>query len=286
MITIKIGRLRNKFFTREQKAKLEAGIDIYQKLVVHEHFKDLALQYHWSNNTGRTFRRFLMSNGLSNSQVLQKLENCEQVFEDLGMKNCFGLLPCDNRKDISSFKMLANPIIWMPTSCLNHNWFTPVHVASLILHEVMTYLGFTTKINPGSEGDQIHTVPFALGKLLMVSAHKWKNQISDIDESLAIINERGYNYFPTSHVFDTEFNQQDSVGYQDKIEDLLNNVNREAEDLSNLENKMSNSEVKRLACLEKIKEQLINIQNEIIESSLDGSEVLNANSYQKPARQQ
>ena len=59
---------------------------------------------------------------------------------------------------------------------------------------------------------------------------------------------------------------------------------REAEDLSNLENEMSNSEVKRLACLEKVKAQLVNIQNEIIESSLDGSEVLNALSYQKPAR--
>lgn len=284
MLPIKIGRLRNKCFTRAQKAKLEAGIDIYQKLVSHEHFKDLVLKYHWTNNTGRIFRRFLMSNGLSNSQIFEKLKDCESVFEDLGMKNCLGLLPCDNRKDISSFKMMSNPIIWVPTSCLNHEWYTPVHIASLILHEVMTYLGFGTKVNSGSEGDQIHTVPFAFGRLLMLSSKNWKNQVSDIEQSLEIINERGYNYFPTSYVFDTELNQQDSIAYQEKLEDLLNNVNREAEDLNNLEGQISNSELKRLECLQKVKAQLISIQNEIIKSSLDGSEVIDAGTYQKPER--
>jgi len=225
-----------------------------------------------------------MSNGLSNSQIFVKLKKSQQEFEDLGMKSCLGLLPCDNRKDISSFEMVSNPVIWVPTSCLNHEWYTPVHVASLIIHEVMTYLGFGTKISGGLEGDQIHTVPFAFGRLLMQSSKHWKNQVSDIDQSLEIINENGYNYFPTSYVFDTPLNRQGSIAYQNKIEDLLNYVSREAEDLNNLEDQMSHPESKRLECLHKVKEQLKNIQNEIIKSSLDGSEVINAETFQKPER--
>ena len=285
MVRFKIGRLREKFFTRAQVGKLEAGIDIFHNLIQSKHFKDLVLKFHWTSRQGKTFRRFLHSNGLSNHQVLERFYNANKIFDEMGMKERVAILPCDSRKDIANFKLTANAIIWMSTSCLNNEWFTPVHVAAAICHEMMLNLGFKVKVEFNSQDDFDKTVPYAFGKIIMLASKQWENNISDIRSSFEVLDEEGFNYFPSSEVFCLEIAKNENQNYPNSIADILGKLEREAETLESINGDKSLAEQKRLKCLNKVKQQLINIHHDIIDSSLDGSEMMSTEKILRPGRQ-
>ncbi len=275
MIEFKIGRLRDIYFTREQKSKVQAGIDLFNKLSKSPQFMDLALRFNWTNKEGRKFHRFLYSNGLSNHQVLDKLQNASNIFEEMGMNPVIAILPCDSRKDIANFKLNSNPIIWLSTSCLSNVWFTPIHIASALCHELMTILGFRGRMDFKLQDDFDKCVPYAFGKMIMLASKKWENKITDIRKSFEILDQEGFNYFPASIVFDVHNTEEKVNSYHLAVDNMLHKIEREEEDLNALEGEFSLAETNRLACLKKIKSQLIEIQHSIVETSLDGSEILN-----------
>ena len=283
-LNFKIGRLRHKFFTRAQKAKLEAGIDIFHQMQKSAQFKDLVLQFNWTNKSGKTFRRFLHSDGLSNAQVWEKFENSNSILEEMGLKACIAILPCESRKDVVNFKLHSSAIVWMSTSCLNNDWFTPIHVASSICHEIMINLGFKVRTSSENQDDYAKTVPYAFGQLLMESCEKWKQDITDIRLSFDVLDKQGYNYFPATEVFSLELANASQQTYENNISNLLGKLEREAETLELLEEGISNAEQNRLQSLQRIRQQLIEIHHEIQSSSLDGSELLNVDLISKASR--
>ena len=144
---IKIGRTRSCFFTKIQKNKLETGVQIFLKALKQTAFEEEVLQFNWTNQQNKRFHRFYHANGLSNRQILDRLQKYPSYLEELGMSSQIVLLPFNNRKDIQAYKAVDRPIIWISVNCIHNDWYTPVHIASTICHELCLLLDFDSSIH-------------------------------------------------------------------------------------------------------------------------------------------
>jgi len=199
--SIKIGRSRPCFFTKTQKNKLESGIEIFSRVIKHTSFADNLLKFSWVNSDKKRFYRFYHASGLSNSQVLDRIQNYQTYFEELGFNDQLVILPFNSRKEIKSYDAVSSPIIWISLNCLNNNWYTPLHIASAIGHELAVLLGLDNSIGKFSrvEYDE-YKVPTFIGGLILKTAGQWKHSISDIREAFDQIVDSQYNYFPASSI--------------------------------------------------------------------------------------
>jgi len=271
-LSVRIGRSRPCFFTKTQKNKLEAGIELFKRALDHKSFADNLLKFNWINSDKKRFHRFYHASGLSNNQVLNRLQNYQAYFEELGISEQLVLLPYNSRKEIKSYNLVNSPIIWISLSCLNNNWFTPVHVASAIGHELAILLGLDNSVGKFSRLEYVdYKVPNFVGHLILKTAALWKHSISDIRESFDQIDISQYNYFPTSSILDLAENKA-IPHYQTSFDELISSLLIEQEALFALQDKLTSSETTRLICLEEVLLNLNKLKSKLTNCSLDGSE--------------
>ena len=273
MHPIKIGRTRTCFFTKTQKNKLEAGIQIFLKTVATQRFKENILQFEWVSQQNKRFHRFYHAGGLSNRQVLERFENYGLYFEELGIASQLVVLPYNNRQEIESYSSVSFPMIWLSLNCINNDWYTPVHVASAICHELAVSLGLDNSIHRITKPEYSKfKVPEYLGSLVMKISELWKDSITDIGNSFEIIDKNQFNYFPASKVLDNIYPK--SIQHsQTNFESLITSLLIEQETLISLQDNLTVSETTRLVCIEEVLLKLNALKDKLAECSLDGSEL-------------
>ena len=82
MVNVKfnVGSTRTSYFTKNQIAKVNAGIAIFEKVINNPSFKERITNFSWTTPSGTTYNRFLLCNGLSNTQVWDSLQSgCDWV---------------------------------------------------------------------------------------------------------------------------------------------------------------------------------------------------------------
>ena len=273
MYPIKIGRTRTCFFTKSQKNKLEAGIQIFLKAVGNQRFKENVLQFEWVSQYNKRFHRFYHAGGLSNRQVLERFENYKEYFEELGVESQLVVMPFNSRQEIENYNSLSFPMIWLSLNCINNDWYTPVHVASAICHELAVSLGLDSSIHQISNTEyNKFKAPEYLGKLVMQISETWKDSITDIGNSFKIIDKNQFNYFPASKVLNNIYPK--SIQHsQTNFESLITSLLIEQETLISLQDNLTVSETTRLVCIEEVLLKLNTLKSKLAECSLDGSEL-------------
>ncbi len=270
---IRIGRTRNCFFTKTQKNKLEAGIEILLRVINHKHFSDQILQFDWINDENRRFFRFYHANNLSNKQVLHRLHHPKEYFEDLGQNDQLVILPFNSRKEIANYQSVSNPIIWLSLNCINNNWYTPVHIASAVGHELSVLLGLDSSSEKMPRAKYTnYKVPNFVGSLVMQTANLWQNSVTDIRDAFDQIDPDQYNYFPASTVVGSSINTS-IQSHQNNFDSLISSLLIEQEMLFALQDDLTPTETARLICLEEVLLNLNKLKNKLADSSLDGSEL-------------
>ncbi len=166
MNEIKLDYCVDAAFTETEKDKLVAAVNILGKVVNDELFRDKVTNYTWSD-TEKKYLTFLMNNDLSNQQVLEKLLNGRDKFENtddytLNLK----LVPYENIDAIEGYVRGNSPEIHINKLYLD-GWH-PVVVAGIILHEYCHNLGFMHDQGffHSLVKEHLHTVPYALGFIL------------------------------------------------------------------------------------------------------------------------
>ncbi len=271
--SIKIGRTVSCFFTKTQKSKLEAGIDILKEVLGSKQFVEQILQFEWSNQQQRRFHRFYHASGLSNRQVLDRIKDHQGYFNELGYNEQLVIMPFNSRREIQSYKSVNNPIIWISMNCIQNNWYTPIHIASAIGHELAVLLGLDSSIHQVSRPEyQMYKVPDSIGQMIMKIAAQWRAKISDIESAFLQIDENEYNYFPASTVVGS-VNAKVSQHSQTNFDNLISSLLIEQEALFALQEDLTVSETARLICIEEVLLKLKDLKNQLVECSLDGSEL-------------
>ena len=270
--SIRIGRSRSCFFTKTQKKKIESGIEIFMRALSHKSFEDNLLRFSWVDTNNKRFYRFHHASGLSNNQVLNRIRNYHNYFKDLGINEELVLLPFRTMKEVKTYTFTNSPLIWISPSCLNNNWFTCIHVASAIMHELTILLGLDNSIEKFSRPEyEIFKVPKFVGQTVLSVAAEWKHSVSDIREAFDQIDTSQYNYFPTSSIIRSTDNDA-LPNYQTSYDALISSLLMEQETLFALQDNLTASETARLICLEEVLLNLDKQKSKLKESSLDGSE--------------
>lgn len=270
--TPKIGRTRSCFFTRMQKDKLEAGIQIFLKSIKHKHFRESVLQFQWTNQQNKRFHRFYHASGLSNRQVIDRIQNHSTYFEKLGIPSQLVILPFNTRKEIQNYSSINNPIVWISMNCINNEWYTPVHIASAICHELAVLLDLDSAMEQMSKPEYLtYSAPNYLGVLVMQTAELWKDSITDVEESFNLIDRNQYNFFPASKVLGNIYSKS-MTHSQANFDCLISSLLTEQETLFELQEKLTVSETARLVCIEEVLLKLNSLKKKLTDSSLDGSE--------------
>lgn len=271
-VNFSIGRTRNLTFTKEERSKLQAGLDIFLQAVNSKLFKTKVVNYQWRDAEGLVYNRFHLCKGMTNDEVLGCFENLNMTLGTTDNVINIGILPCRNRKDISTYSKMTVSTIWINKGCLNNEWYTPVHVASCIAHEYCINLGFNSGVASGLVPHAEHTVPYACGKLLKEVAAQWENRVTDIQDSFDLINEQSeYEYLPCSTTFQLKGMEAESENSNEMVKALKKLLKKEIKSLKNLK-VLSNEEFERLYALEKSIYKLKSIQSSLKKTSLDGIE--------------
>ena len=176
-VKFNIAATRTNCFTPAQAKKVDAGIEIFKKVMTSEEFRNAVCNFKWRTTTGMVFNRFYMSNGMSNQQVWETV--CNETSWTKGLTNVVdgmmwggtaanncavvNVVPCCTREEVMNCcNDVNNPSICIDTNVLNNTWYTPVHVACAMMHEWCCMNGFCpTGTTMGVENWTVNCVPMA-----------------------------------------------------------------------------------------------------------------------------
>ena len=270
-----IGKTRHCTFTRAQLAKVSAGLDLFLQTVQQKDFRNRIEQFSWQGKNGRTYNRFLLSNHLSDTEVWERIEN-GAVFFNMGAvaASTIAILPCETRRDMEGYTNFSRPTIWLNKGYLNQDWYTAVHVASAIAHDLCDNLGFHTMMNDQVVENVACTVPYFCGKLVLEICKKWQYEVTDIRQSFDYIEESKYDYFPCSVVFRSHKADTATQTSNQKIASLIDQMTTEMDSIKKAGKVLNPAEYTRYSTLSKTIEALQNLQETLAHTSLDGSDSL------------
>jgi len=273
MNPIKIGRTRSCFFTKTQKNKIDTGIQIFLSSLKHKYFEQEILQFNWKNHQNKRFNRFYHASGLSNRQVLERMQNFQVHLEEIGFNPQLVVLPYSSQNEIKQYRSINNPIIWVSLNCIHNDWYTSIHIASAICHDLAFQMGLD---GYGSQMSKLeykaYSAPEFMGQLILKTASHWKDSISEVAQAIELIDALQYNYFPASTIIGGIYPktiQHNQINFEKLISSLL----IEQETLFSLQDKLTISETKRLVCIEEVLLKLNKLRKELIDCSLDGSDL-------------
>lgn len=269
-----IGKTRNCAFTQDQLAKVEAGLAIFLNIVASSNFREKILNFSWKHAAENDFDRFHLSNALSNAQVFDTLIKAKGNFYPIGDKSPVAILPCCSRKDIQAYMNLSTPTIWINTSWLNNEWYTAVHVAACICHEMCINRGFRCQMHGQLVANYQFTVPYACADFVRLIAIALSNEDENIRAAMPYILNTPFEYYPCSTVFNMDDWHGEVITCHQEARALVNRLAMEIDHLKTIQEPLSPKEFIRLEAAEKCVAMLKQMQSMLVDTSLDASDAI------------
>jgi hypothetical protein len=264
-----VGNNRNCRFTSTQIEKVNRAIEIFQKVWASSQFKKAVSSHNWTNETGNTFNRFHMSNGMSNEQVWACIkEACNTPNGAPSPNNTITVMPCANWNDYNWCVNSGIPCVCVNVNYINYDWYTPVHIASSIMYDFcVNCCGFGTATAANNSSWWINTVPAACSRIVRDCAVV---VCKDVVGKWKINTTNSWNCFPcaVSWPTNTVANWMNSGV---KVSEAICAIQYEIDCLNNV-NKKSSEEMGRYTMLVNAVETMNAISNKMCVTSLDGCE--------------
>ena len=274
MVNVKfnVGCSRTAYFTKNQTAKVKAGIAIFEKVVNHPSFKKQICNFNWTAPNGTIYNRFLFSNGMSNTQVWECIQNgCNWGTTSGSTVPFVNIVPCSSASEMTWATNSPVPTVCVNTNVINNNWYTPVHIACALVQEYCVALGFSCKVTGSPLENWECTVPAACGAICRDVAHQLSMTDNEIAGYFQWVNETNFNYYPCSTCYYVDTVDNTRAVASTRIDELVNTMCTEIEWLKGLSN-CTKQETSRLNTVTECLNNLKEIRTKLYTSSLDGCE--------------
>ncbi len=274
-VIFNVGSVRTRPFTVNQMKKIEEGIAIFNQIVNSSTFRKRVTNYSWRTDNGTTYNRFHMSNGMSNDQVWDCIEQGFNRPVPATKKNntswVMNIMPCFSVNDIMWNRGWVNPTVWMDVNCMDQEWYTPVHVACCLVHECCVNMGFCADYNGQRVEYWRHTVPYACATIccdiicdMAKSNTTWKAWCSHIDSAQ-------FDYCPCSYTYAAQGTTSWCMSPCARIDEVITWLNTEVQWIEDC-NKPTTDEVNRMTTLTNTINSLREMKSKLFVTSLDGCE--------------
>ena len=287
-VKFNIAATRTNFFTPAQAKKVDAGIEIFKKVVTSQNFRDAVCKFNWRTTEGMTYNRFFMSNGMSNEQVwdmicneftwTEKLNNVVSgmMWGGATTNNCavVNVMPCCTRQEVvNCCNDVNNPSICIDTNVLNNTWYTPVHVACAMMHEWCCMNGFVpTGITSGIENRSMNSVPLACAWIVKGVCEAVCNT-QEVTDWCNTINNNTFTYSPCATTYNCWTNTTNCTSTVSMMDQCMNMMAQEMAWLQTCENSTPDV-VNRMSVLTNCMNAMNDMKVNMCNTSLDGCDVV------------
>lgn len=152
-------------FTKTQEDKVQDAIDLIKQVIASDEFKNKVINYTYGGK-----KTFVDNGGYTNAQIYQKiLEGSEKLNPGKNYRMDLTIGTYYTSANVIGYTLPTANQIWMNTRYLNN--FTPVQVASNMMHEWLHKLGF--KHDYASTPSRPYSVPYAVGYIMKALAAKY-----------------------------------------------------------------------------------------------------------------
>ncbi len=289
---------RTQQFTSSQETKVRKGIEIFQRVVNSPAFKNRVCNYSWTSSNGKTFQRFHMSHGLSNTQVWDCLCNGNVSWNNqYSQQQTFNVVPCATNTDWNN--CMTNPSSWVcptPTSdtatmtmtcpclcvnvnCLNDKNYTAVHVAAALMYEYCVCCGFTTEWNGNTVRNWQNTVPAVCSWMVADCCKEVCATDTTVMECMECVNLNDFDCCACSTTFFTNRTTATWNTSVSQLDVVISSLEREWNCLNAVTNKTS-EEVDRFTCVTNCLDEMRTMRTNLCRTSLDGCDMVGTTVYQ------
>ncbi len=265
-------------FSVAQAAKVDAGVEIFKEVISSEEFFNKVNNFQWRTSDGEAFNRFYLSNGMSNQQicdVICKEGNPTHDLINIEKPNSvpvINIIPCSNQLEMENIhNNTITCCIGVDTNMLNNSWYTPVHVASAIMHEWCCWNGFNC--SPPStrmENWSGNTVPVACAWMTKDVAASICNS-TEVSNWCGMINNRTFNYCACSVTYSTLFSNQNCISPIVKMDECINMLEIELNWLTSCKN-ITPDITNRIKVLNNCLSMMTQMKLNICNTTMDGSD--------------
>ncbi len=277
MVNVKfnVGSTRTSYFTKNQIAKVNAGIALFEKVVNSPAFKQRVIDFDWTTPTGTNYNRFLLCNGLSNTQVWETFEKgCDWGTWGTTTKpttTTLNVVPCCSTTEMTWVTNVPTPTICINTNVINNTWYTPVHIACCLVHEYCVNLGFSCHVNGRLVEDWHCTVPAACADICCEIAREMGMSNTEISTYFRWIDSANFDYFACTTCFHVTGYETNQILANTRIDEVINCMCTEIECLERTKNRTS-AETTRLTTVTNAVNTLRELKTRLFSTSLDGCE--------------
>lgn len=291
-VKLNICGTKNLQFTTKQMAKVQKGIEIFEKVVNSDTFKDQICNYTWTAANGTCYNRFHLSNGMSNEQVWNCLTNGTACWNTQIETATVNILPCANRSQMLSNimnpslcvstnvgrTMAANtttttPTICLNTNCLNDANYTAVHIAAALVHECCVNIGFTCHNNGTLVPNVKNTVPVACAITLIKCCKTVCAEDTNVVSCCNAINTDTCDYCACTTMFHIPGTETVLTTACTHLDAVVGCLETELDCLTNLDTK-NNDELNRLTTITNCLTTLTELKSNLQATSLDACDTV------------
>ena len=273
MVNVKfnVGSTRTSYFTKNQMAKVKAGIAIFEKVVNNPSFKERIQTFSWTTPSGTTYNRFLLCNGMSNAQVWDCLQSGCEWGTTSKPSTTMNIVPCGSTTEMTWVVNSPVPTVCINTNVINNTWYTPVHIACCLIHEYCVNLGFSCHVNGRLVEDWHCTVPAACADICCDIARDMSMSNTDISNYFRCIDTANFDYFACTTCFHVEGYETNTLLWNTRFDEIINSMCCEMEWLENAKNRTTD-ETTRLTTVTDVVNTLRELKTRLYTTSLDGCE--------------
>ena len=268
---------RMSYFTDAQAAKVDAGVEIFKQIVCSEEFLNKVKNFQWRTSDGVAFKRFYLSNGMSNQQVGEMIcdgfPRTNSVINQMKPSSIevMNIIPCGSQKEMEIINSNSvSCVIGIDTNMLNNTWYTPVHLACAIMHEWCCWNGFNCSLpSTRMENWSGNTVPVACAWITKdVAAVVCKS--SEVSNWCGMINNQTFDYCACSITYATSNSNLIYISPIVKMDECINMIELEMNWLTSCKNifpDVSNRITVLSNCMRMMTQMKLNMCNTTMDAS-------------------
>lgn len=264
---------RTNRFTTTQAAKVEAGIEIFNKVICSEEFQNRVRNFQWRTAEGTAFNRFYMSNGMSNDQVCDMICNGTNWNWGNNESPVVNVVPCSTWQEVEACcTNTTTPCVCIDTNVLNNSWYTPVHVACAIMHEWCCCNGFNCcTTNSRVENWSGNTVPVACAWICK-DVCTTVCDTTEVTNWCNMINDQTFDYCACTTTYNVWTNNTNVISPVNNIDTCISMMETEMNWL-NSSNNVTPDMNSRITVLTNCINTLTEMKTNLCNTSLDGCDV-------------
>ena len=279
-VKFNIATTRTNCFTPAQAKKVDAGIEIFKKVMTSEEFKNTVCNFKWRTTEGMTFNRFYLSNGMSNQQVWETLcsettwtKVLNNVVEGMAYGSVVNVIPCCTSEEVMNcYNNINTPTICLDTNVLNNAWYTPVHVACAMMHEWCCMKGFCpTGTTMGMENWSVNSVPMGTAWMCKDICETVCNS-TEVTSWCNAINNNTFTFAPCSMTYNCWSKTNNCTSTVSMMDQCMNMMEQEMSWLQACNNTTPDI-VNRMTVLTNCMNAMNDMKVNMCNTSLDGCDV-------------